>query len=306
MRPVLRALSGIRPGATYPMRDRVTLGRAAVADVQLIDEAVSRFHALIEQQPDGRHVIADLASKAGTRVDGQPVGRTVLEVGSVVEICGFRLRYELVDGDAPPALVEKVHGYVAVRQTRSDLVAMEARVGASASSSTADVPDVRVEEPTRPEPAAVALPPEWLVLLRELVEYRALVDRGDGASPRAFALADRFLASDRSSGSRGRRRSRRFPCATPVLLGLRRGADVVTSVAHMLDASADGVRLRTDEALPVGLVCWLLVATGDGERAGIAFSARVAWTHTAAREAGFTFIGRPVAGPDVLPPMRPA
>jgi hypothetical protein len=63
-------------------------------------------------------------------------------------------------------------------------------------------------------------------------------------------------------------------------------------------------KVRTDPAPPVGSVCWLLVATGDGERRGIAFSARVVWSHAPTGHAGMSFIGRPVVGPDVLPPMR--
>lgn len=297
MRPVLRALSGIRPGATYLVRERVTLGRAAVADIQLVDESVSRFHALIERH-DGRDFIADLASKAGTRLDGRPVQRAVLEPGAVVEIGGFRLRYEFVDDDVQPSAVPKVNGYIAVRPTRRDTqAAVVSEPTASASVGPSD--RMVVDQPAVVPPREA----DWLGLLRDVVELRALVEAGHGDTPRAQALAARF-AKGELDRAQARRASRRHVCRTPVLVGMSRGGEVLTSVGHMLDTSADGAKFRTDIAPPVGAVCWLLVATGESERSGIAFSARVVWAHPETGHAGVTFIGRPVAGPDVLPPLR--
>jgi hypothetical protein len=295
MRPVLRAPSGIRPGATYLVRERVTLGRAAVADIQLVDESVSRFHALIERH-DGRDFIADLASKAGTRLDGRPVQRAVLEAGAVVEIGGFRLRYEFVEDDVQASAVPKVHGYIAVRPTRRDT---QAAVAVEPAADEAPIERMVVDQP-------VAIPPreaDWLGLLRDVVELRALVEAGRGGTPRAQALATRF-AKGELDRAQARRSSRRHVCRTPVLVGMSRGGEVLTSVGHMLDTSADGAKFRTDIAPPVGAVCWLLVATGESERSGIAFSARVVWAHPETGHAGVEFIGRPVAGPDVLPPLR--
>ena len=321
MRPVLRALSGIRPGATYLVHERVTLGRAAIADVQLVDESVSRFHALIERQPDGHFTIADLDSKSGMRVDGKRVRRAVLEAGAVVEICGFRLRYELDDGDAPVVAVPKVNGFVTVRQTRREVPQMtddddqDDRAQAAPAQAARSVdrgPRRASEVPTQPEmhvvpSETVVAPPndaQWLVVLREVVEYRGLVDVGARDSTRARLLATKFANVEHGAANYTRRAGRRLPCRTSVMLGVRRGPEVVTSVAEMIDCGAEGAKLRSVEPLPVGTVCWLLVATGDGERSGIAFSARVVWTHAETGDTGVAFIGRPIFGPDVLPPMR--
>lgn len=298
----------MRPGATFPVRERITLGRAAVADVQLVDGSVSRFHALIERRDDGRHTIADLASAAGTRLDGNPVRVALLEEGAVVEICGFRLRYESVDDDAPPSAIPKVTGYVTVRPTQREQPAV---TDDREPSTTAPAPDTQVvsEGPRLAEPQDH----DWLSVLRDVVAFRQLRDTTDRDSPRAQFLAARFTEENdgRTATVRGgayrhaqRRASRRHPCRTPVLVGMRRGPEVLTVVGHLVDASADGARVHTDDPLSVGGSCWLLVATGDGERSGIAFSARVVWTDAVRGHAGVAFVGRPVMGPDVLPPMR--
>jgi hypothetical protein len=291
MRAILRSISGLRPGTIYPVDTRITLGRAAVADVQLVDEEVSRFHALIEKDGEGQHVIADLASKAGLRVDGQVVTRATLRAGTVVEICGFRLSYELVEDDTPIVVPPKVGGPIALRQTKRRQSAIPRVVDR--------VPDRTVKEESRNEPA-------WLEVVRAVLAYQNAMAVGDRTSKGAAALVDRFCKPDEGPGPQRNRNSRREPCGGPVLIGVRRGPEVVMTVGHIVDIGIDGARVRGDDVLPVGEDCWLLVATGEGERAGIAFSARVVWNHRASREAGVRFVGRPVSGADVLPPMRRA
>lgn len=291
MRAVLRSISGLRPGTIYPVDARITLGRAAVADVQLVDEEVSRFHALIERDSEGQHIIADLASKAGLRVDGELVSRAQLRAGTVVEICGFRLSYELVEDDTPMVVPAKVGGAVALRQTK--------RRAASVAALVDEVPDRTVADERRNDPS-------WLEVIRAVLAYQNAMAVGDRNSIDATVLLDRFRRPDDARGTRRERASRREKCGGPVLIGVRRGPDVVMTVGYIVDIGVDGARVRGDEALPVGEDCWLLVATGEGERAGIAFSARVVWNHRESREAGVCFIGRPVFGPDVLPPMRRA
>ncbi|MBX7079515.1 MAG: FHA domain-containing protein [Nannocystaceae bacterium] len=304
MRPVLRALSGVHPGTIFLLGERTTIGRAAVADVQLVGDAVSRFHALVERDEHGRHVISDLHSKAGTFIDGTRVQKAVLEVGNVVEICGFQLRFEHVAeevlrrGDAPT----KISGFAAVQQTRRQPLEPPPAAPLGAPPKL----------PLVVEPTIAAVPeqgPPWLELLRELIEYRTLREDGVGTKGPMSPLAIRFRAlharfSTAGSGSvdRPRRTSRRFACDLPVLLGTTSGADVVTLVGRLLDVGAGGAKLRLDEAPLVGSRCWLLIATGDGERGGMAFQSQVVWSDLE-RRAGLAFFGRPTVGPDVLPPM---
>lgn len=140
---------------------------------------------------------------------------------------------------------------------------------------------------------------DWLGVLRDVVASRTLREAADLSSPRARFLAARFDESQTADAFTSRRYSRRHPCGAPVLVDAHRHAALASG--EMLDASADGAQLRTDERLVVGTACRILVATGDGERSGIAFSARVVWRDRERGRVGVVFVGRPVVGDDVLP-----
>ncbi len=77
-------------------KPHLTLGRDGSNDVVLADPNVSRFHAELVQTEDGL-TIRDLASRNGTRVNGELVRGAVLERGAEVGIGPYRL---LFDGDA--------------------------------------------------------------------------------------------------------------------------------------------------------------------------------------------------------------
>jgi hypothetical protein len=83
-------------------RARITIGRVAENDVQLVDDKVSRHHAVIETQDGGRVVLHDLSSRNGTFVDGERLS------GSRVLVGGERLRFgdeQLRVEAGPPAHV---------------------------------------------------------------------------------------------------------------------------------------------------------------------------------------------------------
>lgn len=296
MYAILRSLAGA-PRPAYSLRQRVTIGRAANADLQLVGDAVSRFHAVVERQRDGSHILTDLDSRSGTRIAGAAVRRVVLQLGDVIEICEFRLRYELVDhlGDvAPPP---KQTGYPTLKPTAREQPAIAEKSGdAHASGETQVVTDERL--------LAVPQDHDWLSVLRDVVAMRTLPTGTRTESPRARFLAARFDEALAGSGSISRRASRRHPIGTPVLVGLLRGADAATAVADMIDVSASGAQLRTGESLPIGGLCWILVPTGEGERGGISFCARVVWRRPQDGRIGVAFVGVPITGPDVIPKLR--
>jgi serine phosphatase RsbU (regulator of sigma subunit) len=66
--------------------DEISLGRAASCDIVLIDELISREHARLTKQTDGRWLLTDLGSRNKTHVNGQAITQKVLAAGDVVRL----------------------------------------------------------------------------------------------------------------------------------------------------------------------------------------------------------------------------
>jgi hypothetical protein len=82
-------------GQLIPLRSEVTtVGRGRGADIRLEDPSVSRLHAeLVRRGP--YYYVADLGlSRNGTRVNGRPVARRVLDDGDVLSFGAARCRIE--------------------------------------------------------------------------------------------------------------------------------------------------------------------------------------------------------------------
>ena len=84
--PRLAVLFGPRRGVTRDVHQKVLVGRTSDADLQLIDEKVSREHCLFE--PQGTNVVVrDLGSRNGTWVNGERLhGPHVLAANDTVGI----------------------------------------------------------------------------------------------------------------------------------------------------------------------------------------------------------------------------
>ena len=82
-------------GEVIPLRGEVTtVGRGLAADVRLDDPSVSRLHAEIVRRGP-YYYVADLGlSRNGTRVNGRPVARRVLDDGDVLTFGSARCRIE--------------------------------------------------------------------------------------------------------------------------------------------------------------------------------------------------------------------
>jgi hypothetical protein len=82
-------------GELIPLRGEVTtVGRGLGADVRLDDPSVSRLHAEIVRRGP-YYYVADLGlSRNGTRVNGRPVARRVLDDGDVLSFGSARCRME--------------------------------------------------------------------------------------------------------------------------------------------------------------------------------------------------------------------
>lgn len=92
---VTGALS-IEGGARYPLGKKSILGRLPTCDVVLDEPRCSRQHARIQFDPGtGRHVITDLNTPNGTRVNDKRIsGIVLLNPGDKIGIGALVLRYE--------------------------------------------------------------------------------------------------------------------------------------------------------------------------------------------------------------------
>src|SRR5258708_10266645 len=92
-------------GLIMPLREQVTtIGRGDGVDVHLADPSVSRLHAEIIRRGPYSYVTDLGLSRNGTRVNGRPVARRVLEDGDVLTFGAARCRIGGVPpGDLTPA-----------------------------------------------------------------------------------------------------------------------------------------------------------------------------------------------------------
>ena len=84
--PSLLALFGPKRGVRVDVTGPVTVGRSSTAEIQLIDEKVSREHCRFT--PDGAKVtVEDLGSHNGTYVNGEKIsGPRTLAAGDEVAV----------------------------------------------------------------------------------------------------------------------------------------------------------------------------------------------------------------------------
>ena len=64
----------------------VTIGRHPDNTIRIKDDRASRFHCVIEDDGHGRHVVRDLESRNGTKVNSIRIDRVFLEEGDLLRI----------------------------------------------------------------------------------------------------------------------------------------------------------------------------------------------------------------------------
>jgi pSer/pThr/pTyr-binding forkhead associated (FHA) protein len=92
---VLEVMSGPLDGKTWNFDREITIGRDdAVATACItIDRYISRKHARLYEEVEGRLLLADLASRNGTRVGGRPLDEPEsIDVGETFVIGRTTLR----------------------------------------------------------------------------------------------------------------------------------------------------------------------------------------------------------------------
>ncbi len=93
----LEILNGGFEGMAYDLGPgEVVIGRNPTTDITLLDEGISREHALVVYDDDAAgYVIEDLASTNGTKVNGKRVRSAALSEGDEIQIGQTLFRFVL-------------------------------------------------------------------------------------------------------------------------------------------------------------------------------------------------------------------
>jgi len=99
--PSLRQLNGFGQGRVFELTgDRLTLGRSDENQIVLVDESVSRVHAVIETSDDGGLVLFDNQSRNGIMVNGRKVEAHVLQGNEQIQIGNIAFQVFVPDSSA--------------------------------------------------------------------------------------------------------------------------------------------------------------------------------------------------------------
>jgi len=93
----LEILNGGFEGMSYALSDQeIVIGRNPTTNITLLDEGISREHALVLYDEDGPgYVIEDLQSTNGTKVNGKRVRSALLVDGDQIQIGQTLFRFVL-------------------------------------------------------------------------------------------------------------------------------------------------------------------------------------------------------------------
>jgi len=96
-RGFLVILTGDFAETEHPLaKDETLIGRNPTTDITLLDEGISREHALIlRDEATSSFTIEDLASTNGTKVNGKRVRSAELAHGDSIEVGHTQFRFEL-------------------------------------------------------------------------------------------------------------------------------------------------------------------------------------------------------------------
>src|SRR5688572_14908930 len=100
--PFLEMVAGVGAGRVYDLTtNKLTVGRAEENDIVISSEAVSRHHAVFEQDDAGYWIVRDNQSKNGVQVNGTTVAEARVNPGDIIQVGNFAFRFS--DGQLQPA-----------------------------------------------------------------------------------------------------------------------------------------------------------------------------------------------------------
>ncbi|MCA9707179.1 MAG: FHA domain-containing protein [Myxococcales bacterium] len=307
----IRVLSGPFQGTSRVLTGRrLTIGRAACADLHLPSSKVSRQHAQIVEDEQGRHVLVDLSSCNGTFAGGQGIERLVLEPNTTFSIVDIDLAYEETHEpsarDLPPPTIDGRTLRGTAQLDRYEAPTLDYPNAEEIAAQRAQDMEVTVKAPPPRPPGPTDSSGNPLVfetpdgktyvgdLLDDILEYRSLRAqhlRGGFAEPGLVRKLEDLKQRLQSGDSSALQRSySRFGCW---LQGRLRIADGDEPVCWIRNLGVDGAQLAMEEhALGPDAIVWLTIEVrDDGLSRAVVLAGRVSWTDD--ELVGITFAGAP-------------
>ena len=131
----------------FPLRDVVTtVGRGQGVDIRLDDPSVSRLHAELVRRGPYVYVVDLGLSRNGTRVNGRPVARRVLDEGDVLSFGAARCRIGGIPQEQIAAEVELRRSAVP-ELTRRELDVLTSLCRPALSTKPSPLPRRRTRSP---------------------------------------------------------------------------------------------------------------------------------------------------------------
>lgn len=294
----LRVLSGPARGATCKVEGRVAIGRASSSDLQLVEQEVSRQHARIVMDEEGRHVLEDLQSSNGTFVDGSPVTRQVLRPHAVITIVQTEIVYEPAPTVADAAAEPGRQADIRTLRSTAEHHCMVARSHAPTTPTGAAVPSWAITD--RDGRALVFERPDGGEyegnLVEDIIEYRMLRAQhlrggfADAAASRRFEALRAHLVQPIGKARSEQRAFRRFGCWLPAEVRLATGDEHPCQVR---DIGVDGAQLvAVSHGFEQDAIVWLAIEVlENGQPRSLVLAARVAWVDD--EFVGLAFAGAP-------------
>lgn len=294
----LRVLNGPGRGSTCEVTGRVAIGRASTSDLQIVEQEVSRQHARIVVDEEGRHVLEDLQSNNGTFADGERVTRHLLAPHTVITIVNTQIIYEPAPVAAAPGPRPGRQADIRTLRNTAEHHCLVARSHAPTTPTGAAVPSWAITD--RTGRALVFERPDGGEyegnLVEDIVEYRMLRAQhlrggfADTDMGRRFEALRARLVLPLAKGKPEQRAFRRFGCWLPAEVRLASGDEHPCQVR---DIGVDGAQLvAVSHGLEVEAIVWLSIEVVEGGRPrSLVLAARVAWVDD--EFVGLAFAGAP-------------
>lgn len=114
-------------GQSFPIEEKLIIGRAHEVDVLIQSGRVARHHLVLRRMPSGEVEAEDLATTTGTRLNGVALRHRVLADGDVLELDELRYTFSIAPEVTSPvdpatALVVKAGDDEAALQVAADLL----------------------------------------------------------------------------------------------------------------------------------------------------------------------------------------